>query len=87
MQEDEIRIQQVKGITKKDVKSLVEHVVVSNFLLEDQLRVIPPRATKIKSQLAMHEVAVRLLEPMDFKTIAAEAPAWKDFIGGSAGPS
>ena len=87
IQEDEIRIQQVKGITKKDVKSLVEHVVVSNFLLEDHLRVIPPRVAKIKLQLAIHEVTVRLLEPMDFKTITTEADAWKDFIGESIGPS
>ena len=87
LQKDELRMQHVKGITEKEVKSLVTEVVVNNCLLEYQLRVIPPRAARIKSQLAIHEVTVILLELMDFKTIAAKSTAWKDFIGGSAGPS
>ena len=61
--------------------------MVSNFLLEDQLRVTLPKATEIKSHLAIHEVIVRLLEPMDFKTITAEVSARKEFIGESTGPS
>ena len=87
LQEDELRIQQFKCITEKVVKSLVAQAAVNNFLLEYQLRVIPPRVAEIKSQLAIYEVIVRLLEPMDFKTIATEVAAWKDFIGGSVGPS
>ena len=59
----------------------------NNCLLEDQLRVTAPKATEIKSQLAIHEVAVRLLEPTDLKTVAAKAAAWKEFIGELAGPS
>ena len=35
---------------------------------------------EIKSQLAMHEATVKLLEPVDYKTIAAEANAWGEFI-------
>ena len=31
---------------------------------------------EIKSQLVVHEVTVRLLEPIDYKTIAAEANPW-----------
>ena len=69
------------------VKSQVAKSTVNNCLLEDQLRVTPPKATEIKSQLAIHEVAVRLLESMDFKTIVVEAVEWKEFIGGSVGPS
>ena len=77
LQEDELSIQQVKGITEKAVKSLVAQAVVSNCLLEDQLRVTPAKTTELKSQPAIHEVTVRLLEPMHFKTIVAEADAWK----------
>ena len=77
----------IKGIIEKVVNNWVAQVTVSNFLLEDLLRVTPPKAVEIKSQLAIHEVTVRLLEPMDFKTIVAEATAWKEFIVGSAGPS
>ena len=86
MHEDELSIQQIKGITEKVVKNWVSQASVSNCLLEDLLKVTPPKATEIKSQLAIHEVTVRLLEPMDFKTIVAEADAWREFIGGLAGP-
>ena len=87
MHEDELSIQQIKGITEKVVKNWVSQASVSNFLLEHLLRVTPPKAVEIKSQLAIHEVTVRLLETIDFRTIAAEANAWKEFIGGSGGPS
>ena len=43
--------------------------------------------TEIKSQLIMHEVTVKLLEPVDYKTIVAEANAWGEFIGILAVPS
>ena len=77
MQEDKLNIHHVKGVTEKAKKSLVAQATVSNFLLEYQLRVTPPKTTEIKSQLAIHEVIVILLEPMDFKTIATKAAAWK----------
>ena len=79
MQEDELNIQLVKGLNEKVVKCLVVQAVVSNFLLEDQLRVTPPRVAEIKSQLSVHEVTVRILEPMEFRTIAADAATWKQF--------
>ena len=69
------------------MKKWVSQASVSNYLLEDLLRVNPPKAVEIKSQLAIHEVIDRLLDPMDFKTIATEATPCKEFIGGSVGPS
>ena len=87
MQEDELNIRQVKGINEKLVKSLVAQAVVSNYVLEDQLRVTPPGAAEIKSQVSIHEVTVRLLEPMDFRTIAADTTTWKQFLDGLAGPT
>ena len=87
LQEDGLKTQQVKGIFEKEVKSLVAQVTINNFLVEDQLRVTPPKSTEIKSQLAIHEVIARLLEPMNFKTISVETSTWKYFIGGSVGPS
>ena len=85
LQEDELSIQQVKGLKKKVVKNLVAQAAICNFPLEDQLRVTPPRATQLKSQLYVHEVTVRLLEPMDFRTIGADAATWKQFVDGLAG--
>ena len=69
------------------VKNWVAQTTVINFLLEDLLKVTPPKAAEITSQLAIHEVTVRLLEPMDFRTIVAEVDAWREFIGGSVGTS
>ena len=41
LQEDELSIQLIKGLNEKVIKSMVAQVTVSNFLLEDQLRVTP----------------------------------------------
>ena len=67
------------------VKGLVAEVAVNNFLLEDQLRVTPPRVAEIKSQLSKHEVTDRFLEPTDFETIATDVVAWKQFMNGLTG--
>ena len=49
MQEDELNIQQVKGLNEKIVKSLVAQAAVSNCLLEEQLRVTPQKVAEVKS--------------------------------------
>ena len=45
------------------------------------------KSTEFKSQLAMHELIVGLLEPMDFRTISANVAAWKQFIERLVGPA
>ena len=84
LQEDELNIQQIKGLNEKIVKGLVAQAAVSNCLLEDHLRVTPQKVAEIRSQLAMHEVPVIILEPMDFRTIAANAATWKQLVDGLA---
>ena len=74
-----MNIQLVKGLYAKVIKSLVTQATVSNCLLEDLLRVTPARVADIKGQLAKHEVTVRFLEPIEFKTIASDASTWKQF--------
>ena len=69
------------------VKNSVSQDTVINFLLKYLLRVTPPKAIEIKSQLDIHEVTIRLLAPIGFKTIAAEVYAWSEFIGRSIGSS
>ena len=54
--------------------------MISSYLLEDLYRVTLPKMAEIKSQLVVHEVTVKLLELVDYKTIAAEANAWGEFI-------
>ena len=62
------------------IKGVVAQVAASNFLLEYQLQVTPPRVDDIKNQLSKHEVPVIFLEPTDFGIIASDAMAWKQFI-------
>ena len=69
------------------VKSLVAQAAVINYLLEYQIKVTPPRAAEIKSQLSVHEVTFRILEPIDFRTIAADATTWKKLVDGLARPT
>ena len=66
---------------------MVAQVAVINCLQEDQLRVTPQRVAEIKSQLVVHEVSVRILDPMDFRAIAKDAAAWKQFMDGLGGPT
>ena len=49
LQEDGLHIQLIKGLNEEVVKGLVAQAVVSNFLLEDQLRVTPIRVANINS--------------------------------------
>ena len=86
-QEDELSIQLIKGLNEKVIKSMVAQAAVSNFLLEDQLRVTPPRVADIKTQLSKHEVMVRFLEPTNFGIIPSDAKAWKQFINELTGPT
>ena len=66
---------------------MVAQAAVSNCLLEDQLRVTPHKVEDIKLQLVVHEVIVRILEPMDFRSIAEDVAAWKQFVDGVARPT
>ena len=87
VEEDELSIQKIKGITEKVVNNWVAQSLVSSFLLKYMVNITQPKAVEINSQLAIHEVTVRLLEPIDFKTIVAEVDAWREFIGETTGPS
>ena len=42
---------------------------------------------EIKSQLSKHEVAVRVLEPTEYKVISEQAQAWGVFIKTQIGPT
>ena len=66
---------------------MVAQAAISNCLLEDQLRVTPQKVAEIKSQLVVHEVSVRILEPIYFRNIVEDAAAWKQFVDGLAGPT
>ena len=62
------------------LKNVISQAVVSNHLLEDQLRLLPTRMANIKSQVSKHEVTIGFLEPSKFETIVTDAHTWKPFI-------
>ena len=73
LHEDELSIQKIEDITEEVIKNWISKAFFSNYLLEDLYRVTPTKMNEIKSQLAVHEVTIKLLEPVDYKTIAEEA--------------
>ena len=87
LHEDGIGIQLIKSLSEKVIKSVIAQAAMSNFLLEDQLRVLPARTADIKAQPSKHEVTVRFLEPTDFEFIVSNAMAWKQFITELIGPT
>ena len=85
LQEDELGIQLIKILDERVLKSVIVQESVSNFQLEDQLRVLLARMANIKAHTAKHEITVRYLEPLDFEKIVTDAMAWKQFIDELAG--
>ena len=69
------------------VKTWIAQASVSNYLLEYLYRLTPPKVTTVEAQLAVHEVTVRLLEPIDYRTIKEEANVWGEYISRPTGPS
>ena len=69
------------------LKTAIAQVVVSNHLLEDQLRLIPAIMVNIKSQSAKHEITIIFLKPYGFENIATDANLWRRFMNEQAGPS
>ena len=68
------------------LKNLIDQVTVNNFLLEDQLLLLPTRMADIRAQISKHEVTLIFLEPSEFEIIASDAKAWKQFIADLNGP-
>ena len=48
------------------VKTWIAQASVSNFLLEELYSMTSPKLAELESQLAVHEVIVRMLEPVEY---------------------
>ena len=86
-QEGELDIRLIKNLDERVIKNVIAQDAVSNFLLEDQFRLLPARMADIRAQDYKHEVTVRFLEPTEFEIIASDAKAWKKFIAELNGPT
>ena len=69
LHEDEHSIHKIEDIIKEVIKIQIPQAVVSNYLLEDLLISTPQKVIEVESQLGMHEITIRLLEPIDYTTI------------------
>ena len=67
--------------------SVIAQAAVSNFLLEDQIRVLLVRMANIKDWASKPKVMVKFLEPTNFEFIVSDAMAWKQFITELTGPT
>ena len=85
--EDEQYIQKMEVISEEDVKTCLAQGSIRNHLMEDLYRLTPAKVTCVESQLAIHEVTVMLLEPLDYQTITTEANASGEYISNPAGPT
>ena len=87
LHEDEKSIQKIEEISEEVVKTYIAQASISNNLIEDLYRVTPQKMVEVEPQPVMHEVIVRLLEPVDYRTIAEEENAWGEYISRLAGPT
>ena len=87
LHEDEQNIQKIEIISEEVVKTWIAQASVSNYLLEALYRLTPPKVTAVETQLVVHKVTVRLVEPIDYQTITEEANAWGEHISRPAGPT
>ena len=74
-QEDELDIRLIKNLDERVIKNVIAQATLSNFLLEDQLQLLPARMVDIRAQASKHEVTVRFLEPTEFEIITLDAKA------------
>ena len=87
LHEDEQNIQKIEFISKEVVKTQIALAYVSNYLLEDLYRLTRPKMTLVEGQIAVHEVLIRLLEPIDDHTITGEGNAWVEYISRPSRPT
>ena len=85
-QEDEQRIQHIKGLDEQTLRKEVAHSAISVQLLEDQLHLSSAKIEVIRNRVAKFEINIHFLEPSKFISIASKASAWK-FLNSQAGPS
>ena len=85
-QEDELSIPLITNLDERVIKNVIAQATVSNFLLDDQFRLLPARMADIRAHASKHEVTVRFLELAEFEIIVSDAKAWKQFIDELTGP-
>ena len=74
-------------INEEDVKIWIAKASVNNQILENVCKSSLEKVTHVETSLAMHEVTMQMLEPINYKTITEEANAWGKYISSLVGPT
>ena len=82
----EERISKLEAISEEDIRIWIIQDLGHKLLLEESLSQNVPKVKEIESRLSKHEVAVRVLEPVEYRVISEEAQAWDIFIKKPIGP-
>ena len=73
-------ISKLEAVNEEDIRIWIIQNSGHKLLLEEYLRQNVPKVKEIESQLSKNEVAVRVLEPAEYRIISEESQAWGIFI-------
>ena len=76
----EENISRLEGVSEEDIKLWIIQASGHKIKLEESLVQSTPKMKEIESQLSKHEVAVRVLEPIEFQVISEQEQAWGVFF-------
>ena len=80
-------ISKLEGVSEDAIEIWIIQSSIHKRLLEELLSQNAPKVKEIESQLSKHEVAVHVLEPIEYRVISEESQAWSIFIKTSTGPT
>ena len=60
---------------------------VNAYLLEDICKIVADEVADIETQLLIHELSLRFLDPIKYNTIALEVNACASYISSVVGPT
>ena len=86
LQKGEESISNLEAVSEEDIRIWIIQASAHKLLLEEYLRQNVPKVKEIESHFSKHEVAVRVLDPAEYRIISEEAQAWGMFIKTPAGP-
>ena len=80
LQKREESISRLEAVREEDIKLWIIQASGHKIKLEESLVQSTPKMKEIESQLSKHEVAVRVLEPVEFQVINEQAQVWDIFV-------
>ena len=87
LQTGEESTSQIECISEEAIGCWIVKVSAHMHMLEELLSQNTPKVKEIESQLSKHEIAVRVLEPAEYRIINEEYQAWDVFIKSSTRPT